>query len=37
MRLAAAGALVALALLPVQSSAALPRIRAVMVSAPSGG
>jgi hypothetical protein len=36
MRLAAVGALVALALLPVQSSAALPRIRAVIVSATSG-
>ena len=36
MRLAAAGALVALALVPAQSGAALPRIRAVIVSATSG-
>jgi hypothetical protein len=36
MRLAGVGALVALALVPVQSGAALPRIRAVIVSATSG-
>jgi hypothetical protein len=36
MRLATAGALLALALLPGASSAALPRLRAVIVSATSG-
>jgi hypothetical protein len=36
MRLASAGALVALVLLPTASSAALPRLRAVIVTATSG-
>jgi hypothetical protein len=36
MRLAAAGALVALALVPATSSAALPRVRGVIVSSSSG-